>query len=196
MKTDRQKEIINVSLELLSDYGIQGLTIKNLSKKIGISEPAIYRHFDNKVEILSALLNFFRQNNECFFEKEVEEAIPAPDKIENILMNHFRVFTENPSLVTVIFAEELFRNEAALSDKVTSIMEYNSSVIKTILDEGQAAGTIRKDIPSEHLILIVLGTLRLFVKKWQLTGAPFSLMDEGLKLTASLRRLLKPVNGS
>ncbi len=196
MKTDRQKEIINVSLELLSDYGIQGLTIKNLSKKIGISEPAIYRHFDNKVEILSALLDFFRQNNECFFEKEVDDSIPAPDKIENILMNHFRVFTENPSLVTVIFAEELFRNEAALSDKVTSIMEYNSSVIKTILEDGQAAGTIRKDIPAEHLTLIVLGTLRLFVKKWQLTGALFSLMDDGLKLTASLRNLLKPVNGS
>lgn len=196
MKTDRQKEIINVSLELLTDYGIQGLTIKNLSKKIGISEPAIYRHFDNKVEILSALLDFFRQNNECFFEKEVGESIPAPDKIENILMNHFRVFTENPSLVTVIFAEELFRNEAALSDKVISIMEYNSSVIQTILDEGQAAGTIRKDIPAEHLTLIVLGTLRLFVKKWQLTGASFSLMDEGLKLTTSLKNLLKPANRS
>ncbi|MDK2976747.1 MAG: TetR/AcrR family transcriptional regulator, fatty acid metabolism regulator protein [Candidatus Marinimicrobia bacterium] len=196
MKTDRQKEIIHVSLELLSEYGIQGLTMKNLSKRIGISEPAIYRHFDNKVEILSALLDFFRHNNECFFEKEVDESIPAPDKIENILMNHFRVFTENPSLVTVIFAEELFRNEAALSDKVISIMEYNSSVIKTILDDGQAAGTIRKDIPAEHLILMILGALRLFVKKWQLTGAPFSLMDEGLKLTASLKCLLKPANGS
>jgi len=196
MKTDRQKEIIHVSLELLSEYGIQGLTMKNLSKRIGISEPAIYRHFDNKVEILSALLDFFRQNNEGFFEKEVGESIPAPDKIENILMNHFRVFTENPSLVTVIFAEELFRNEAALSDKVISIMEYNSSVIKTILNDGQAAGTIRKDIPAEHLILMILGALRLFVKKWQLTGAPFSLMDEGLRLTASLKCLLKPANGS
>jgi AcrR family transcriptional regulator len=196
MKTDRQKEIIHVSLELLSEYGIQGLTMKNLSKRIGISEPAIYRHFDNKVEILSALLDFFRQNNEGFFEKEVDKSFPAPDKIENILMNHFRVFTENPSLVTVIFAEELFRNEAALSDKVISIMEYNSSVIKTILDDGQAAGTIRKDIPAEHLILMILGALRLFVKKWQLTGAPFSLKDEGLKLTASLKCLLKPVNGS
>jgi hypothetical protein len=43
---------------------------------------------------------------------------------------------------------------------------------------------------------MILGALRLFVKKWQLTGAPFSLKDEGLKLTASLKCLLKPVNGS
>ena len=192
MKTDRQKEIINVSLELISEHGIQGLTIKNLSKKIGISEPAIYRHFDNKVEILSALLDFFRQNNECFFVREVKENIPAPEKIKNIMMNHFRVFSENPSLVSVIFAEEIFRNEAALSDKVSSIMEYNSSVIKTILNDGQDAGTIRHDIPAEHLIMIVLGALRLFVKKWQLTGRQFSLTKEGEDLTSTLLKLIKP----
>jgi AcrR family transcriptional regulator len=196
MKTDRQKEIIDVSLELLSEYGIQGLTMKNLSKRIGISEPAIYRHFENKVDILSALLDYFRQNNESFFEKEVDESIPAPDKIVNILLNHFRVFTDNPSLVTVIFAEELFRNETALSDKVFSIMEYNSSVLKIILNDGQAAGTIRQDIPAEHLIMMILGTLRLFIKKWHMTGASFDLTDEGSKLTASLRNLLKPVNKS
>jgi len=180
MKTDRQKEIINVSLELLSDYGIQGLTIKNLSKKIGITEPAIYRHFDNKVEILSALLDFFRQNNESFFEKEVEDSIPAPDKIKNIFMNHFRVFSENSSLVSVIFAEELFRNEASLSDKVRDIMNYTSTVIQNILEEGQRSGTIRSDVSSEHLVVMILGALRLFVKKWQLSGQHFNLTEEGL----------------
>jgi len=192
MKTDRQKEIINVSLELISEHGIQGLTIKNLSKKIGISEPAIYRHFDNKVEILSALLDFFRQNNECFFEREVKENIPAPEKIGSIMMNHFRVFSDNPSLVSVIFAEEIFRNEAALSDKVSSIMEYNSSVIKTILNEGQIAGTIRNDISAEHMILIALGALRLFVKKWQLTGMQSNLVKEGEDLSSTLLKLIKP----
>ncbi len=46
--TVRQKQIIQESIQLIADKGIQGLTIKNISKSIGISEPAIYRHFDNK----------------------------------------------------------------------------------------------------------------------------------------------------
>lgn len=46
--TVRQKQIIQQSIQLIADKGIQGLTIKNISKSIGISEPAIYRHFDNK----------------------------------------------------------------------------------------------------------------------------------------------------
>ena len=56
MLTDRQKEIIEVSLNLIAGKGIQGLTIKNISKEIGISEPAIYRHYENKIQILIALL--------------------------------------------------------------------------------------------------------------------------------------------
>ena len=41
--SERQKEIINASLELIAESGIQSLTIKNLSKKIGLVESAIYR---------------------------------------------------------------------------------------------------------------------------------------------------------
>ena len=36
-QTDRQAEIILVALELINTKGIQGLTIKNISKEIGIS---------------------------------------------------------------------------------------------------------------------------------------------------------------
>ncbi len=64
--TDRQQEIINVSLELIAESGIQGLTIKNLAKKIGFSESAIYRHYENKIQILLAILDFFKQNTEHF----------------------------------------------------------------------------------------------------------------------------------
>ncbi|MBT4968054.1 MAG: TetR/AcrR family transcriptional regulator [Bacteroidetes bacterium] len=68
MQTDRQKEIVEVALELITEKGIQGLTIKNLSKKIGISEPAIYRHFDNKIQILISILELvsvFYYRNAC-----------------------------------------------------------------------------------------------------------------------------------
>ena len=43
--TKRQKEIINTSSDLIATGGIQNFTMKSLSKDIGISEPAIYRHF-------------------------------------------------------------------------------------------------------------------------------------------------------
>ena len=58
--TNRQREIIVTSIDLIAENGIQGLTIKNIARKVGVSEPAIYRHFDSKINILLGILSYFR----------------------------------------------------------------------------------------------------------------------------------------
>jgi len=61
MQTERQEQIIEKSISLIAQKGIQGFTIKNLSKAIGFSEPAaIYRHFKSKTSILLAILDNFK----------------------------------------------------------------------------------------------------------------------------------------
>lgn len=50
--TDRQAEIVAAAFTLIAQNGVQELTIKNLGAAIGESEPAIYRHFASKREIL------------------------------------------------------------------------------------------------------------------------------------------------
>ncbi|MCK5774772.1 MAG: TetR/AcrR family transcriptional regulator, partial [Bacteroidales bacterium] len=44
-RSDRQRQIINESIQIIHIKGIQGLTIKNISLAIEVSEAAIYRHF-------------------------------------------------------------------------------------------------------------------------------------------------------
>src|SRR6056297_1149063 len=98
MHTERQQEIIETALDLINEKGIQGLTIKNLSKKLGISEPAIYRHFENKIQILIALLDLLKNNTWVIFESELNSDEPALRKVEKLFERHFTSFAENPSL--------------------------------------------------------------------------------------------------
>ncbi len=58
--TERQQQIVETAIKLIADKGIQNLTTKNLAEEIGISEPAIYRHFSNKLEILKAVITNFQ----------------------------------------------------------------------------------------------------------------------------------------
>ena len=59
--TKRQIEIIDASKDLIGEKGVQNLTIKNLAKKMSFSEPALYRHFKDKTQILKGLLLFHRE---------------------------------------------------------------------------------------------------------------------------------------
>jgi len=190
MQTKRQKEIVEVALDLISMNGIQGLTIKNLAKKIGISEPAIYRHFNSKIDILIAILDFFN-NTELIFCKELNSNIKAIDKIEHLFIKHFESFEAMPSLVSVIFSEEIFKNEPILVGKISEIMKKNDKILSEIIIAGQKNEEIRTDIEVKNLSILIMGSLRLIVKKWQFSGNSFNLSQEGKKLFESINLLIK-----
>lgn len=190
MHTERQQEIISTALDLINEKGIQGLTIKNLSKRLSITEPAIYRHFENKIQILLALLDLLIENTSQIFETELNSDETSIRKIEHLFEKHFHSFAQMPSLASVVFSEEIFRNEEKLIGKISEVIEYNNQTLITILKDGQNTNEIRSDVDVDHLVIIIMGALRLFVKKWQLSGFAFDLEKEGKKLIQSLRHLI------
>jgi AcrR family transcriptional regulator len=190
MQTERQKEIIEVALDLIASKGIQGLTIKNLAGEIGISEPAIYRHYENKIQILLSILDLFRMNSAKLFEKAAGENSGALEKIEHLFSSHFATFSKNPSLVAVIFSEEIFRNEPVLVEKIAEIVTQNDKMLVSILADGQTSGEIRNDLEAAHLAIMVMGSLRLFVKRWQFSDHAFSLNEEGQAFLKSVIKMI------
>jgi AcrR family transcriptional regulator len=190
MITERQQEIIETSLGLINEKGIQGLTIKNLSKRLGITEPAIYRHFENKIQILMAVLDVLKNNTSEIFGSELKSNQTAVQKIEQLFKKHFKSFAQMPSMASVVFSEEIFRNEEKLIDKISEVIDYNNQTLMSILQEGQRNNEIRNDIEAGHLVIFIMGALRLFVKKWQFSGFAFNLEKEGTRLIESVKRLI------
>ncbi len=189
--SDRQQEIINISLELIAERGIQGLTIKNLAKKIGFTESAVYRHFENKIQILIAILDFFKNKTNSFFTDELSTNDNSMVKIERLFLNHFKTFSRSPSLVAVIFSEEIFRNETVLNEKVAEIMKKNASNLTNIIEQGQEQGDIRTDIQSSDLSIIIMGSLRMFVKQWHMSHYTFDLTEKGIEFIKSIKILVR-----
>ena len=188
--TDRQNEIVDVSLQLIADKGIQGFTIKNLAKKIGFTESAVYRHFESKIEILTAILDMFKNKSAQFLTDESNANVSAIAKIENLFLTHFKVFTATPSLVAVIFSEELFRNETLLSTKVNSIMTNFAQTLTSIIEFGQKNGEIRGDISAQHLATMLMGSVRMLAKQWHLSNHSFDLIVKGTEFLQSMKILI------
>jgi len=190
MFSERQAEIIEKSIEIIANKGIQGLTIKNLSKEIGISEPAIYRHFESKTSILIAILSTFEDMADMMGMIMQNSKDTATEKIEFVFNRMTEVFEETPSLVSVIFSEEIFKNEKVLKEKITAILNKNEETIEMIIEEGQAKGEVRTDIDYKNIALVFMGSLRLLVKRWDLNQQDFNLKTEGGKLIKSLQIII------
>jgi TetR/AcrR family transcriptional regulator, fatty acid metabolism regulator protein len=191
--SDRQQQIINAAIELIAKGGIQELTIKHLSKKIGISEPALYRHFESKTAILEAIQSEFSDKKQAFFSDALVENTLCIDKILKVIKNIFATFAQKPALAAVIFSEEFFQNEQQLAVNVSKIMEQSRLHFLEIVSSGQANRHIRADIPAEHVVIIIMGSLRLIVKNWYLSKYSFDLEIEGVQFGDTLRKILKSI---
>lgn len=189
-QTDRQAEIILVALELINTKGIQGLTIKNISKEIGISEPAIYRHFASKSDILLGVLSNFKEMAIMLSEIVGNYNATATEKLDFLFSRMLDLFTQTPSMVSVIFSEEIFKNDEMLKAKINETVTLQTKTIETIILKGQNENHIRRDIDERDLALLTMGSFRLLVKKWELNNHNFDLQKEGKKLIAMWRKIL------
>ncbi len=190
MKTKRQEEIIEQAIKIIDEKGIQGLTIKNLSKSIGISEPAIYRHFESKTEIVLSILEIL--NDAAFMFAGMMETLEgtAMEKIRFLLDRMVSLFLENQSLVSVIFAEEIFKNETVLKEKIVKVMNKNEETLEQIILKGQENGDVKTGLNYHSVALIIMGSFRLLVKRWQISGFNFSLKKEADNLLNTIEQLI------
>ena len=190
MYTERQSEILLTSVNLIANKGIQGFTIRNLSANIGVTESAIYRHFKSKGSILCAILDTFKNELNRFMEEAVNSDIDSLKKLDFVYKHHIDEFLKNPAIVSVLFAEEIFKNDKDLIKKIKSILHLNQDNFKKIIEIGQQNNEIRSDVEADQLALVVLSTFRLTVKKWELSGYAYSLEEEGDTISHTIRTLL------
>ncbi|MBT3217423.1 MAG: TetR/AcrR family transcriptional regulator [Candidatus Marinimicrobia bacterium] len=188
--TDRQNQIIQESIQLIADKGIQGLTIKNISKAIGISEPAIYRHFENKDDIILAIISTMKQTTEEELS-HVDENNPTIDKIKKMIQGHTNRFIKNPSLTAIIFSEEIFNNNSILAKPIRIMMKLNQNKLIAMIEKGQASGDVRVDIQAEQISLMVIGSFRFLVSKWHIMNFDFDLKNDVNEMLNAIEKVLK-----
>ncbi len=191
MLSERQEQIVEESIKIIDKKGIQGLTIKNLSKAIGISEPGIYRHFESKTEILLSILNNFKDMAIMLSRMMETFEASAIEKIDFMFSKMLELFSETPSMVSVIFSEEIFKNEEVLKSRIVEILNLHTQTIENIISIGQTEKNIRGDVDEKSLALLAMGSLRLLVKKWDMNNHNFNLNFEGEKLITVLGTVLR-----
>lgn len=189
--TKRQQEIINTSIELIAENGIQELTIKNLSKNIGIAESAIYRHFDSKFDILLGILSQFKESKTTALAQIQSSGVSEIKQLEMVFSQRLKQFTQKPAITAVIFSEEIFQNDKRLSEEVYEIMNTSQKIVLSFIENGQINGSVRSDISAEQLSFTIIGALRFIVTKWRLSGFTFNLEEAGSELWESLRKMIE-----
>ncbi len=190
MFSERKQQIIEVAISLIADKGIQNLTTKNLAKEIGISEPALYRHFESKLDILKNILKYFQLTINPALNN-LQKKINAVDRIINFVNKHYKILSEKQDLAKIFFSEANFQNNDELKDSIMIMMKKSQQLLHDIIIEGQQKGEIKSTISATNMTRIIIGSMRFLVIQWSMSGMMFDLESEGKNLSKDLLKIMK-----
>jgi AcrR family transcriptional regulator len=156
---ERRKQILRVAIELFSQRGFSGTTTKEIARAAGVSEAMVFRHFANKEELYSALLDH-KACNRTFqnpFE-ELEEKIKAKDDFGvfyTMAFNALKHHAEDCGFLRLMLHSALEEHDLARMFFESFIVDvYN--FLGTYIRERQADGAFR-DVEPRVVVRAFIG---------------------------------------
>jgi AcrR family transcriptional regulator len=88
LKADRRAAILRAAATLFAERGYAGVTIEDLGAAVGVSGPAVYRHFPGKAAVLAAILQGASQTLLDGAERVLGEAHDAASALHSLIRFH------------------------------------------------------------------------------------------------------------
>ncbi|MBP6643878.1 MAG: TetR/AcrR family transcriptional regulator [Flavobacteriales bacterium] len=188
--TPRQLEIIEAAGHLITENGYAKLTTKRLAERMQFSEAALYRHFASKEDILVTMLDHLTASvKERMQAVALQEALPEP-RLRAMFDSHFSFFKAHPEYLMAIFATNFMEPTPESDRAIKELMNIMRQHLHTVIGEGQKRGDFTRTIPADMLVHIVMGTFRLHMLQWRISGRGFDITRKGRSLMDTVITLI------
>ncbi len=165
----KRKLILDAAVRVFARSGYHGARVGDIAAEAGVAHGLLYHYFSSKEEVLETV---FRENFgellERFRAVESSEE-PAPEKLEGIAKILLRTWRNNPALVRVMVRE--VARSPQLQAQVDEVREA-FAIVQRVIEEGQAAGTFRRNVDAQLASWIVYGGLEEVLTGWVLGQLP------------------------
>ncbi|HEY5587270.1 MAG TPA: TetR/AcrR family transcriptional regulator [Ruminiclostridium sp.] len=178
----RKDNIIIAAIDLLDEAGIRGMTTKEIARRQNITEPAIYRQFASKKEIILTILQKFSDFDQSINNTVTEQKMKCMDGIR-FFMNAYAEYYQNyPQIATVILSYDMFHYDDETNKTMKKIINDRRKFVAGIIKKGQSLNEFSKDISSEDAADIITGIIWSTTYSWKMQDCNFSLKQKFSKI--------------
>jgi AcrR family transcriptional regulator len=141
---DRREQILKETLDLIMHNGLSGATMTRIAAKVGITEPALYRHFKNRKDIMVAAMDaaFLRLAEGVAFLEEDDTA----NYMRRVSATVYEELTTDPQISRVLFEFICASPSEELRERIVEYILVFIKMLEERLQYGVEQGVIRDDL--------------------------------------------------
>lgn len=179
---DRKAEIVQAALTLAFEAGPEGVTTGMIADRLGLTQPAIYKHFPSKEDIWRSVT----QTLSGQITANIEDAMSRDEnplmRLRRLVLGHLRLVHATPALPEIMVTRDPKEVQNAVRTEIQSTMTgFFNELIRTI-EDAQEAGSFRADIAASDLATLVFGVIQSLVLRMMVSRDPSVLLVDGERL--------------
>src|SRR6266403_563242 len=159
--SEKPQQIIDAAVRVFARHGYYNSRVSDIAREAGVASGTIYLYFKTKDDILVRLFREKMAEWVALVRKEVAAERDPLAKIRKIVALHFRVLQGN----------KFFRGASA--HEVSAYFD----VIQSVLEEGVAAGRVRRDLALKVATKMLFGAMDQLATSWVLGKRAYRLTD-------------------
>lgn len=175
---DRRKELLLAARNIMFTEGPGKLTMRNLANAVGISEPAVYRYFAKKEELILALISLMFDGWHDKLEALHAKTMPAPEKILRLGRLHFDHLTKHQFNPILLFGEASDPHQARIAEALREKGLRFAKTMSAMFAQGKEAGEFVMDLSVPSATMAVMGVLQGSLIRWTLQRSTRGLVKD------------------
>lgn len=164
---DLRRALLDAALRILVEEGPHALTLREVARRVGVTQAAPYHHFADKDAILAAVAEegFTKLHESMIGARDAAGAKPTA-RLRAMGAGYVRFAVQHPAHFRVMFEKMVDMTEHA---SLHACADQSFAVLLDAVTEGQKAGQVRKGSAAE-LALLLWSTMHGLATLW-LSGA-------------------------
>jgi AcrR family transcriptional regulator len=139
--------VLEAGLELLAERGVDGLTLREVARRAGVSHAAPYHHFADKGALVRAIVaESFELLGTALADVSNDAAGDALDRVAAMGRAYVEFSLEHPQRYRLMFRSELSRSgDSELPTDADAASGGAFATLMTAIQEAADAGLLRKE---------------------------------------------------
>jgi AcrR family transcriptional regulator len=154
---DRRRQLLEVAAGLFAARGFRGTTTAELAKAAGITEPILYRHFDNKLDLFITLIEEVGREVIYGWQTALKGVDDPAKRLRVLLAGNPATHERGRGIYRVIFQA---MTEAETAPDIAKPLRKHLATLHGFLKDElaslQKAGAVRKDEPATALAWLLM----------------------------------------
>ena len=178
----RKLEILLATLRLAGKVGPDRLTTATIAQAVGLTQPAVFRHFSKKQDLWDAVADHIGTIMESGWTKSTRDGGTPVHRLRSLAATQLRLIHSMPAIPAILFSRELHSRNAALRKALFGLMNRFHGLVADSIAEARDSAEFRADLDPDDAAFLVIGLIQGLALRWSLSGRAFGLVEEGGRL--------------